>query len=271
MVLKNLKWLALSVILGILPSQISSYSTQIDTIEQYEFKVKETAFNLGERIVLRVHYGWITAGEATFEVDWKSSKINHKNCYLIKGLGKSASTFDWFYTVRDTFYSYMDKESLYPVKYYRAVHEGGYNFIDEVDFSKENKIISRKGEFKVNEKVHDMLTCLYATRCIDLGSLPIGKLIKVKIWLDNELYELGFKILGREIIKTDLGKFKAIKIQPIVVADRIFKDNDGMKLWVTDDRNYVPLRVESPIIVGSIKADIKEMSFLKYPLTSKIK
>jgi hypothetical protein len=165
----------------------------------------------------------------------------------------------------------MDKETLYPVKYYRAVHEGGYNFVDEVDFSKENKIISKKGEFKVQGKTHDMLTSLYATRCLNLGELPTGKLIQVKIWLDNELYELGFKVLGKEIIKTDLGKFRAIKIQPMVVADRIFKDTDGMKLWVTDDPNHVPLRIESPILVGSIKADIKEMSFLKYPLTSKIR
>lgn len=265
-----LKWFLLGFIL-VIPKMISSYSTHTDSIETYEIKIKETAFNLGEKIVMRVHYGWITAGDATFEVDWQSKKIANKNCFLLKGYGKSASTFDWFYTVRDTFFSYMDKETLYPVKYYRAVHEGGYHFIDEVDFTKENKIISKKGEFKVNGKIHDMLTCLYATRCINLSQLPIGKLIKVKIWLDNELYELGFKILGKEIIKTDLGKFKSIKIQPLVVADRIFKDTDGMKLWVTDDSNYVPLRIESPILVGSIKADIKEMNFLKYPLTSKIK
>lgn len=259
------------ILVVFIPQWISSYSTHIDDIKIYEYKIKETAFNLGERIVLRVHYGWFTAGDATFEVDTKPRKIADKNCFLLKGFGKSASTFDWFFEVRDTFYSYMDKESLYPVKYYRAVHEGGYHFVDEVDFSKENKIISRKGEFKVQEKVHDMLTCLYATRCINLREMPIGKLIKVKIWLDNELYDLGFKVLGKEIIKTDLGKFKSIKIQPLVVADRVFKDTEGMKLWVTDDANYVPLRIESPILVGSIQADIKEMSFLKYPLTSKIK
>lgn len=259
-----------ALMLCLLPQFISSYSTHIEEIQIYEYQIKETAFNLGEKIVLRVHYGWFTAGEAMFEVDWQSKKIANKNCYLLKGFGKSASTFDWFFEVRDTFYSYMDKESLYPIKYYRAVHEGGYHFVDEVDFSKEDKIISKKGEFQVPGKTHDMLTCLYATRCLNLSEMPIGKLIKVKIWLDNELYELGFKILGKEIIKTDLGKFRSIKIQPLVVADRVFKDTDGMKLWVTDDKNYVPLRVESPILVGSIKADIKEMSFLKYPLTSKI-
>jgi len=265
-----LKWKFINFLI-FFPFSISSYSTYVVNIETYEWKIKETAFNMGEKIVLRVHYGWITAGDATFEVDWQSKKIGDKNCYFIKGYGKSASTFDWFFPVRDTFFTYMDKESLYPVKYYRAVHEGGYHFVDEVDFTKENKIISKKGEFKVQGKTHDMLTCLYATRCINLGDMPIGKLINVKIWLDNELYELGFKVLGKETIKTDLGKFKTIKIQPLVVADRVFKDTDGMKLWVTDDPNHVPLRIESPILVGSIKADIKEMSFLKYPLTSKVK
>lgn len=246
--------------------------SQQEVIHEWEtYTIKEIAFNQGEKIVLRVHYGWITAGEATFEVDWRTQKAHNTNCLLLKGYGKSASSFDWFYTVRDTFFSYMNKETLYPVKYYRAVHEGGYNFVDEVNFTQSNKVISKKGEFKVQGQVHDMLTCLYATRCLNLSDMPAGKLIKIKVWLDNELYELGFKILGKETIKTDLGKFRAIKIQPLVVADRVFKDSEGMKLWVTDDPNYLPLRIESPIIVGSIRADIKEIKFPKYPLSSKIK
>jgi hypothetical protein len=43
-----------------------------------------------------------------------------------------------------------------------------------------------------------------------------------------------------------------------------------MTVWVSDDPNHIPLRVESPIIVGSIKADMMQYRNLRYPLSSMI-
>lgn len=235
-------------------------------------QLKESAFLLGEKLTFRVHYGFLTAGEANFEVDWNTKMINGKPCYQFKGFGASASSFDWFYHVRDTFTNTVEKESMLPLNYKRVVHEGTYHFSDQVNFDHSSKsVTSKKGKYKITPQTHDILSALYSTRQIDLGSLEIGKVYQVDIWLDNELYKLGWKILGKETIKTELGKFKAIKVRPIVVADRVFKDSEGMSIWVTDDKNHLPLRIESPVIVGSVKADLKSYKYLKYPLTSKIR
>ncbi len=43
-----------------------------------------------------------------------------------------------------------------------------------------------------------------------------------------------------------------------------------MTVYVTDDKNRVPLLIETPILVGSIKARVNKMSGLMHPITSKI-
>ncbi|MDR2886110.1 MAG: DUF3108 domain-containing protein, partial [Rikenellaceae bacterium] len=41
-------------------------------------------------------------------------------------------------------------------------------------------------------------------------------------------------------------------------------------IWISDDQNKIPLYIESPIRVGSIRARMKKFDGLKYPLDSKI-
>ncbi|MFN6082742.1 MAG: DUF3108 domain-containing protein [Bacteroidota bacterium] len=52
---------------------------------------------------------------------------------------------------------------------------------------------------------------------------------------------------------------------------RVFKDQEAITMWVTDDENKIPLRVQSEIWVGSLKADLIEMKGIRNPLSSKVK
>ena len=44
-----------------------------------------------------------------------------------------------------------------------------------------------------------------------------------------------------------------------------------MTVWVTDDANHIPIRVESPLVVGKVKIDMMSYANLRHPLTSLIK
>ena len=72
--------------------------------------------------------------------------------------------------------------------------------------------------------------------------------------------------LGREVLKSDIGKIRCIKLRPQLIVDRVFKDADDMTLWVTDDENKIPVRVQSNLRVGSLKVDLIEYSGLKNSL-----
>lgn len=88
------------------------------------------------------------------------------------------------------------------------------------------------------------------------------------MFLDDETYNLYIRYQGKETIKTKYGKFRAIKFKPLLVKGTIFEGGEKMTVWVSDDGNKIPLRVESPISVGSVKVDMMSYRNLRYPLSS---
>ena len=91
------------------------------------------------------------------------------------------------------------------------------------------------------------------------------------MFLDNEVYNMYLRYLGKETVKTKYGKFKAIKFKPLLVKGTIFEGGEKMTVWVTDDGNHIPVRIESPISVGNIKVDMMSYKNLRYPLSSLVK
>ena len=37
---------------------------------------------------------------------------------------------------------------------------------------------------------------------------------------------------------------------------RVFKDQEDMTVWISDDKNRIPVRVQTDILIGSIKMDL---------------
>jgi hypothetical protein len=94
--------------------------------------------------------------------------------------------------------------------------------------------------------------------------------ISLNFFLDKNLYPSYFKYLGREVITTKYGKFKVIKLAPLLLKGSMFEGGEKMTIWVTDDDNHIPVRIETPIVVGSIKVDMVGYQNIRYPLSSLI-
>ncbi|MCS6905425.1 MAG: DUF3108 domain-containing protein [Bacteroidia bacterium] len=226
-------------------------------------------FQLGETIVYRVHYGWFTAGEARFQVASQVRYYQGRPCFLLHGEGKSASSFEWFYKLHDTFDSFVDTLAFLPHHYIRHSRQGSWRFSDTVYYDYQRSVIQGvKGRFKMLPNTHDMLSAIYYARCLNLRSAKKGQIFPIPIFLDDGIYEVGVKVLGREIISTKLGKVRCLKVAPILIAGRVFKGREEMLVWLTDDANLLPVKIESAVIIGSISADLKEYRNLKYPITA---
>jgi hypothetical protein len=91
------------------------------------------------------------------------------------------------------------------------------------------------------------------------------------MFLDDKVYNLYVRYLGKEQIKTKYGTFNAIKFRPLLIEGTLFKGGEKMTVWVTDDANHLPVRVDSPILVGSVKVDLMDYSKVRNPVTSLIK
>ena len=124
--------------------------------------------------------------------------------------------------------------------------------------------------FKVTNCIQDVVSAVYYARNIDFDKYNVNDKIPFDMFLDDEVYHLYIRYLGKEKLKTRYGKFNAIKFKPLLVKGTIFEGGEKMNAWVSDDPNHLLLRVESPIVVGSIKVDMMGYKNLRHPLTSLI-
>ena len=91
------------------------------------------------------------------------------------------------------------------------------------------------------------------------------------MFLDNEVFDMYIRYLGQETIKTKYGKFRTHKFKPLLIKGTIFEGGEQMTVWVSDDMNRIPVRIESPISVGKVKIDMMSHENLRYPLSSLIR
>ncbi|WP_103069273.1 DUF3108 domain-containing protein [Aquimarina sediminis] len=242
----------------------------ISTIPAFAQK-NHKAFDSGEWFRFRIHYGLFTASYATLEV--KEEKLNGMPVHHIVGIGKSSGILSVFFKVEDYYETYIDKNKVKPYRFIRKINEGGHTKDIEINFNHKNskalvfnKKYNTKKTFSIKSDVQDMMSSFYYLRnSINTSSLKKGDEQFVNMFFDNENYRFKLKFLGREVIKTKVGKVACLKFRPYVQADRIFKEEESMTVWVSDDDNRMPVRIKADILVGSIKADLDAFKGLKHP------
>ncbi len=234
---------------------------------------RNTSYRSGERLTFKVYYNmgfvWIHAGDAIFSA--KETEHNGRKAFHIKGDGKTLKSYEWFYKVQDLYESYVDHETLLPMRFVRNVNEGGFKFNQDVKFDRnEKKAIASGKTYTITPCTQDVLSAIYFARNIDYSKYQPGDRIPFEMFLDDKIYSLYIKYLGKEQIQTKKGTFRAIKIAPLLIEGTLFSGGEKMTVWVSDDRNHVPLRINSPIAVGSIKVDLMEYENLLNPFESLI-
>lgn len=243
--------------------------------------ITNTAFKRGECLRYKVYYdailtGKVIAGEADLEVKDENKLIANRSTYHIVGLGLTKGTFNLFYKVVDRYESYLDEEALVPWVFIRRVNEGGYQISEDITFNQYTKIATTVNNKKnttkttaVCENIQDIISMFYYARTLDFTNAAIGDVFPVPFFIDDTVYSSNIIYQGKENITIGVGTFKAIKFKPSVATGNVFGDSYPITMWVTDDKNHVPLFAESAVIVGTVKLELIKYSGLANALTSK--
>lgn len=235
--------------------------------------ITNRTFNGGENITMVVFYNalgiYVNAGTANFAVS--EEKYLNKPVYHVIGTGTTNSKYDWIFKVRDRYETYIDKETLQPYKFIRNVNEGGYKKYENISFNHQsNTAITTEGVYKVPPCIQDVISSVFYARNIDFNKYTVGDKIPFSMFLDNEVHNMYLRYMGKETIKTRYGKFKTIKFKPLLVKGTLFEGGEKMTVYVSDDDNKIPLRIESALLVGSVKVDMMAYKNLRHPLSSLI-
>ena len=232
--------------------------------------VKQNSFKKGELLEYDASYGFFDAAKVTLEVAPKSEIINGRKTMHIIGTGKSLGTFRWFFKVEDRYETFIDEKAILPLKFIRHVREGGYKLDRGIEFDHHNNkaTVAQKdtNSYKVKPNTQDLLSAFYYSRTLDLQNAKLGQEFIINTFFDREMYPLKIKFLGKEKIKIKLGEFNCLKFRPMLEKGRVFKDEEDMTLWSSDDANKVPVRLKTDLMIGSIKLDLTGYKNLSAPL-----
>ncbi len=243
--------------------------------------LKNTTFQKGEKLVYKIYYNlnfvWVPAGEASFLVE----EDEHQYHFIAKG--KTYPSYEWFYKVRDDYDSWVDKNTLFPTFSTRSIREGGYSNYEKVLYdqsgrktkvwrAKKKNDPETETDHTIQDCVHDLASVMFYLRNIDFSDKKPGFATPIRVYLDKEEYPLSLIFQGKKAKKKvhSMGHYRCLQFEPQVIAGNVFKAGDKMQVWVSDDENKVPLLIESPISVGSVKMVLKSYEGLRFPFTAKI-
>lgn len=237
---------------------LSEVMTQTTASPDYLPSRKNVAFREGEILTYRMHYGLLNAGAAVLEVKPDLLNISGREVYHIVCTGYTTGSADWFFKVRDRYETYMDKDALLPWMFVRRVDEGGYKFSQDYMFNHYTRKvdIGNNEKFDVPSGIQDMVSAFYSARNLDLSNAQPGDLFTLNCFLDKEVWPLKIKFVGKEVIDTDMGKYRCLKFRPIVQQGRVFKKEEDLNVWISDDKNHIVMRAKADVIIGSVKMDI---------------
>ena len=232
-----------------------------------------TVWKGGESIDYRVHYGWITAGEANMHVYPTLSKHNNNPCWKIEIVGKTTGLFDKTLSIRDSWGTLMDTTHLIPRHGWRNIEEGNYRRYETIyyDYEKNKASLHVKNkdevkELKLVKGMQDIVSGYYFLRQIDFKKMPIGKIITMDALFEDKTYNFQVRYQGKEKIKTKFGRINAIKLIPIMPENDLFDGENSIQFYVSDDANRIPLKIRAELFVGAVELDIKDYRGLKNPL-----
>ncbi len=236
-----------------------------------------SSFRAGETLRYKVHYGVLNAGEATVETGRNLEMVNGRPCYRASVSGRSTGSVDFFMRVRDQWRSLIDTASILPLRASRDIQESSYRKKEVVDFDHDHDLVNVLQThtkepihyvFRVPNNAQELVSGFYYLRTLNYEHLRPGDLIRMNGFFDESSFNLEICYKGREIIDTKAGPIHVLKLVPRMPNNRVFRGEDAIKIYLSDDRNKIPVLFQAELFVGSVKVDLYKYDGLKYRLNT---
>lgn len=242
------------------------------------------AYKEGERLRYVVSYRAKLIKDAEMgEVEIAVSKdvVNDVPTIKVKAYARVIGAFRWFFKLDDYYTSWFDCRTGLPVKSEANLREGGWRFdswytYDWSGMKSHNRLRNPKWDADRHKEVDlvrgamDGVSLFYTLRSSDLTTYRVNEERVLNLLLDDTVKQIKYKYFGPETITVkDIGEVKTLKFScQLITSQGSFEDGTEFFLWISDDPNRVPIYVESPIKVGSIRVRLIGCENLKYPQQS---
>jgi len=215
------------------------------------------SFTIPEKLVYDLTWTGVKAGTASLEI------LNDGDNIKIISTAQSAKWVSVFYTVDDKVESTLIKNPSLsfigqPANYRLKIREGRHRRDKEVIFNQAigkvtyiNHLDKEKKEFTVPANIMDPLTSFYYLRTLDL---KVGRPVFIDIFDNKQIWSVEVQVLKKEKLDLSTGTFDTILVKPLMKSEGIFYRKGEILIWLTDDKKYIPVKMQTKVVVGSITA-----------------
>lgn len=237
-----------------------------------------TSFNSGEELTYKVLLGFFTVGKAITKVDPGFHKVNGNTCYKIDAYGETSDWISWVAKIDDNWGAYLDTSTISTQVSYRKLREARYRLDERTEFDHQSRKASvivkdkktgqynKKKTFDIPEYATDLIGGFIHLRFIDFSKIKKGDTISIAGFLEDTGYHLKILYKGKETLSTRLGSIPCHVLIPRMPGNRLFDGEDSIKVWISDDQNRIPVKVEARMFVGSAGIELTGVRQLKNPL-----
>ena len=236
--------------------------------------VPQSSFGRGETIRYTVHYGLINGGEATVETGGSLERFNGRPCYKASVSGKTTGSFDFFLRIRDQWKALIDTTSILPLRAQREIAEKNYRKRETVDFDHLHDMAevtdhtheNTRNSVKVANNTLELVSGFYYLRTLNFDRMKVGDVVRVPGYFDGDNFMLDIVYKGREIVETKAGDVRAFKLVPRMPNNKLFRGENAISVYLSDDRNKIPVLFQAEMFVGTVKVDMVRYQGLRWKL-----
>lgn len=254
---------------------------------QAQCKVNNSFFQEGETLTYDLYFKWglVNTKAGTSTLITTTDNYNGKNVYKMSLTAKSTGMANKVFSINDTLSTYMTKD-LSPVAFRKNAKEGKDHTIENMTFtynssggvSVHTKRV-KNGEQRFDEVinynscVYDMVSVVFYARTLNFSNMKKGDETRVDFISGKRKTYMIIEYDGVENVKANDNKtYSCIKLVLSIMNanENAFEDKEeAMKVYITNDDNRMPVRLDSKLNVGSTRAMLKGYKGNKHPVKTK--
>lgn len=254
---------------------------------QTQCKVNNKYFQAGEELTYDLYFKWglVNTKAGTSTLKTVSERYSNKDAYKMTMTAKSSGMVNKVFSINDTLSAYATKD-LIPLAYHKNAEEGGDHTIENMTYtygaSGEVSVHTKRtknGEekfdevIKSNSCVYDLISVVFYARTLDYSTMKKGDEVRVDFISGKRKSYMLIEYQGTENMKANDDKtYSCLKLVLSVMNanEKAFEDKqEAMKVYITNDDNRMPVRLDSKLNVGSTRAILKSYKGNKYPVKTK--
>lgn len=237
------------------PSTIPNFTGPSTPTETTTAQLSGLPFKVGEQLNFNFYLANSpqVVGTASFLVRGRS-KYFGRDGLLLTFRAQTTGTIARLFTANDQINSYVDTATLVPFRTELNLQEGRRRTNQTLTIDQERgvAVVTDKGtRIEIPVGTHDLISVFYALRSFNLSP---PRRTAVSLLVNNRPLTLFITALKRETI--ELGSQKVPAIQLSLTTDDPQTDRYTLRLWVSDDRRRLPLRITANTKLGAVRADL---------------